>query len=77
LSWLRRDAYGCLYFWLGLVKEYVTFGMTESNEVNPRYYYRREGISGLLVSTCRHQSLTRRNNVIWQYYPSWIYTSSD
>ncbi|MDL0039220.1 hypothetical protein [Enterobacter hormaechei] len=43
LSWLRRDAYGCLYFWLGLVKEYVTFGMTESNEVNPRYYYRREG----------------------------------
>lgn len=43
LSWLRRDAYGCLYFWLGLVKEYVTFGMTESNEVNSRYYYRREG----------------------------------
>ncbi|UOY60921.1 hypothetical protein LCD44_20680 [Enterobacter asburiae] len=43
LSWLRRDAYGCLYFWLGLVKEYVTFWMTESNEVNSRYYYRRKG----------------------------------
>lgn len=43
LSWLRRDSYGCLYFWLGLIKECVTFGLTESDEVNPRYYYRRKG----------------------------------
>lgn len=42
LAWLRRDVYGCLYCWLGLVKEYVTFGLAE-NEVNSWYYYRREG----------------------------------
>lgn len=43
LSWLRRDAFGCLYFWSGLVKEYVTFGLRESDEVSPCYYYRRGG----------------------------------
>ncbi|MEP8704839.1 MULTISPECIES: hypothetical protein [Enterobacter cloacae complex] len=43
LAWLRRDVYGCLYCWLGLVKEYVTFGLAENDEVNSWYYYRREG----------------------------------
>ncbi|MFJ5366887.1 hypothetical protein ACIPR9_17505 [Pectobacterium punjabense] len=42
LVWLKQDQYGCIYFWLRLIKEYVSFYPRDADDIHPKYYFRRK-----------------------------------
>ncbi|RJL18739.1 hypothetical protein [Pectobacterium polaris] len=42
LVWLKQDQYGCIYFWLRLIKEYVDFYPGDADDIHPKYYFRRK-----------------------------------
>ncbi|WP_409160492.1 hypothetical protein [Pectobacterium sp. B2J-2] len=42
LVWIKQDQYGCMYFWLRLIKEYVTFYSEDADDAYPQYYFRRK-----------------------------------